>query len=816
MSDKKKPAPPTTVAQPSDEELKFADELAVLPIRNAVLFPGAVAPFDVGREKSVALVEDVQDLPTPVIAIFAQRDPSTDDPEADDLYPVGCAARVLKALKHSSGNYSLILQGLTRIRLETITQTGPYLRAKIKRIESVATEDVEAEALAMSLRDIAKQVIQLMPELPREAGSLIDSIQAPGALADLVAANLDAPVDEKAQLIETVDVKERIRKVLRLLTRQLEILKMRERINSQIKEEMGKNQREYVLRQQLKAIKEELGEDDGDQGDLDGLEERIAKADLPQEADQVAKKQLKRLRTMQVGSAEYTVVRTYLDWILDVPWSASTEDNLDILEVRRVLDEDHYGLEKVKKRIVEYLAVRKLKKDKKGPILCLLGPPGVGKTSLGKSISRALGRKFVRVSLGGVHDEAAIRGHRRTYVGALPGQIIQGMKKSGTVNPVFMMDEVDKIGHDFRGDPSAALLEVLDPEQNHTFADHYLEIPYDLSKVMFVATANVADPIPPPLRDRMEILELPGYTRKEKLAIAKQHLIPKQLEEHGITTELLDITDEAIEEVIEHYTREAGVRSLERQIASVIRGVAVKVAEGNSEKRVIKTEDQLREFLGPVKYTSEVAERTEETGVATGLAWTSAGGEILFIEATRMFGTGKLQLTGQLGDVMKESAHAALSYVRSNAEKFGISKDFLEKSDVHIHIPAGGMPKDGPSAGITMFTALVSLLTGIRVRHDVAMTGEISLRGRVLPIGGLKEKTLAAHRAGIKRVIVPDRNKADLEEVPQEIRDELEFVFVSKLDEVLAAALERLPQPSQEWVDEMAKQEAAAQTSQSN
>jgi ATP-dependent Lon protease len=655
-----------------------------------------------------------------------------------------------------------------------------------------------------------------MPELPREAGSLIDSIQAPGALADLVAANLDAPVDEKAQLIETVDVKERIRKVLRLLTRQLEILKMRERINSQIKEEMGKNQREYVLRQQLKAIKEELGEDDGDQGDLDGLEERIAKAELPQEADQVAKKQLKRLRTMQVGSAEYTVVRTYLDWILDVPWSASTEDNLDILEVRRVLDEDHYGLEKVKKRIVEYLAVRKLKKDKKGPILCLLGPPGVGKTSLGKSIARALGRKFVRVSLGGVHDEAAIRGHRRTYVGALPGQIIQGMKKSGTVNPVFMMDEVDKIGHDFRGDPSAALLEVLDPEQNHTFADHYLEIPYDLSKVMFVATANIADPIPPPLRDRMEILELPGYTRKEKLAIAKQHLIPKQLEEHGITTALLDITDEAIEEVIEHYTREAGVRSLERQIASVIRGVAVKVAEGNSEKRTVKTEEQLREFLGPVKYTSEVAERTEETGVSTGLAWTSAGGEILFIEATRMFGTGKLQLTGQLGDVMKESAHAALSYVRSNAEKFGVAKDFLEKSDVHIHIPAGGMPKDGPSAGITMFTALVSLLTGIRVRHDVAMTGEISLRGRVLPIGGLKEKTLAAHRAGIKRVIVPDRNKADLEEVPQEIRDELEFVFVSKLDEVLAAALEKLPQPSQEWVDEMAKQEAAAQTSQSN
>src|SRR6186713_2662183 len=816
MSEKKKPAAPQLPASgppPSEDELKFGDELPVLPIRNAVLFPGAVAPFDVGRAKSVALVEEVHAQTNPVIAIFAQRDPATDDPSMDDLYPVGCAARVLKALKHSSGNYSLILQGLARIRLGEVTQEEPYLRAKVTRVPLAQSEDVEAEALAMSLRDVAKQVIQLMPELPREAGSLIDSIQAPGQLADLVAANLDAPVEEKAQLIETIEVKERIRKVLRLLTRQLEILKMRERINSQIKEEMGKNQREYVLRQQLKAIKEELGEDDGDQGDLDGLEERIAKASLPSEADSVAKKQLKRLRSMQVGSAEYTVVRTYLDWILDVPWTNSTADNLEIAKVRKVLDEDHYGLEKVKKRILEYLAVRKLKQDKKGPILCLLGPPGVGKTSLGRSIARALGRKFVRISLGGVHDEAAIRGHRRTYVGALPGQIIQGMKKASTINPVFMMDEVDKIEHDFRGDPSAALLEVLDPEQNNTFADHYLEIPYDLSSVMFVATANVADPIPPPLRDRMEILEIPGYTRREKLAIARQHLIPKQLEEHGLKPDQLTITDEAVEELIEHYTREAGVRSLERTIASVIRGVAVKVAEGDLSARTIKSEEDLHQFLGPIKYTSEVAERTEETGVATGLAWTSVGGEILFIECTRMFGTGKLQLTGQLGDVMKESAHAALSYVRTNAEKYGISKDFLEKSDIHIHIPAGGMPKDGPSAGITMFTAIVSLLTGVRVRHDVAMTGEISLRGRVLPIGGLKEKTLAAHRAGIKRVLVPDRNKADLEEVPKEVRDELEFVFVKKVEEVLEAALEEMPQPSQAYLDEVAKKEASPQPS---
>ncbi|NLY94811.1 MAG: endopeptidase La [Myxococcales bacterium] len=780
----------TPTPAPDDADLVPAEgELPLLPIRNAVLFPGAVAPFDVGREKSVALVEDIENLEQPIIGIFAQRDASVDDPGHDDLYPVGVAARVLKALKHSSGNYSLILQGLTRIRLDRITTSEPYVRAHVTRVAEPPSDDVEAEALALSLRDIAKQVIQLMPELPREAGSLVDSIQDPGQLADLVAANLDAPVDEKAQLLETFDAKERIRRVLRLLTRQLEILKMRERINSQIKEEMGKNQREYVLRQQLKAIKEELGEEDGDQGDLDLLEERIAKADLPPEADKVARKQLKRLRQMQVGSAEYTVVRTYIDWLLDVPWTKQTTDILDIAQVRKVLDEDHAGLEKVKKRIVEYLAVRKLKKDKKGPILCLIGPPGVGKTSLGRSIARALGRKFHRISLGGVHDEAAIRGHRRTYVGALPGQVIQGMKKAGTVNPVFMLDEIDKIGHDFRGDPAAALLEVLDPEQNDTFQDHYLEVPYDLSKVMFIATANVGDTIPPALKDRMEVIEIPGYTRREKLDIAKNHLVPKQLAEHGISEEQLKLEDSCLEAIIDNHTREAGVRNLERQIASVVRGIAVKVAEGEKGPWTLKTEDDVREFLGPPRFTSEVAERTAETGVATGLAWTAVGGEILFIEATRMHGTGKLQLTGQLGDVMKESAQAAMSYVRSHAKQLGIPEDFLEKSDIHIHIPAGAMPKDGPSAGVTMMTALVSLLTHIKVRHDVAMTGEITLRGRVLPVGGIKEKVLAAHRAGIKRVILPERNKADLEEVPGEIREELEFVFAQKMDDVLLAAL---------------------------
>ena len=779
----------SSIPPPETGEIEFGSELPVLPIRNAVLFPAAVAPFDVGREKSVALVEDIENLDQPIIAIMAQRDPSTDDPDQSDLYPVGVAARVLKALKHSSGNYSLILQGLVRIRLEQVVTSEPYLRARVSRLPEPPADDVESEALAMSLRDIAKQVIQLMPELPREAGSLIDSIQERGQLADLVAANLDAPVDEKSQLLETLDPKERIRKVLRLLTRQLEILKMRERINSQIKEEMGKNQREYVLRQQLKAIKEELGEEEGDQGDLDILEERIAKADLPSEADKVARKQLKRLRQMQVGSAEYTVVRTYIDWILDIPWSKQTADNMDIAAVRQVLDEDHSGLEKVKKRIVEYLAVRKLKTDKKGPILCLIGPPGVGKTSLGRSVARALGRKFHRISLGGVHDEAAIRGHRRTYVGALPGQVIQGMKKATTINPVFMLDEIDKIGHDFRGDPAAALLEVLDPEQNDTFSDHYLEIPYDLSKVMFIATANVGDTIPAPLKDRMEIIEIPGYTRREKLDIARVHLVPKQLDEHGIKPEQVTLEDAAIESIIDHYTREAGVRNMERQIASVIRGVAVKVAEGEEGPWLISDEESLRPYLGAPRFSSEVAERTAETGVATGLAWTSVGGEILFIECTKMHGTGKLQLTGQLGDVMKESAQTAMSYVRTRAKAFGIPEDFLEKSDIHIHIPAGAMPKDGPSAGVTMMTAIVSLLTGVHVRHDVAMTGEITLRGRVLPVGGIKEKVLAAHRAGIKRVVLPERNTADLDEVPEEIRETLEFIPVSKMDAVLANAL---------------------------
>jgi ATP-dependent Lon protease len=573
------------------------------------------------------------------------------------------------------------------------------------------------------------------------------------------------------------------------------VLKVRERINTLVQEEMGRNQREYVLRQQLKAIKEELGELDDGGGDLDEFGEKISKAKMPEEAEKAAKKQLERLKGMQPSSAEYTVTRTYLEWLVELPWSISTEDHIELHEVRRCLDEDHYDLDKVKKRIVEYMAVRKLKDDKKGPILCLAGPPGVGKTSLGRSVARAIGRKFVRISLGGVRDEAEVRGHRRTYVGSLPGRIIQGVKKAGTNNPVFVLDEIDKLGHDFRGDPASALLEVLDPEQNSSFSDHYLEVTFDLSKVMFIATANQLDPIPWALRDRLEIIELPGYTRQEKKHIARAFLVPKQLEEHGLGHDKCEITDDAVFEIIDGYTREAGVRNLEREIGSTCRAVAVKVAEGNAQEHEVIGPDQVKEYLGPTKFVSEVADRTSEPGVATGLAWTAVGGDILFIEATKMPGKGKLTLTGQLGDVMKESVTAALSVVRSRAQALGLDAgNFLENVDLHVHVPAGSVPKDGPSAGVTMYTALVSLLTGHPVRPDVAMTGEITLRGNVLAIGGLKEKLLAAHRAGIKRVIIPDRNVKDLIDVPDEVKREMEIHSVKRMDEVLVLALTDPPQ----------------------
>ena len=769
--------------------VEIPDVLSILPLRNSVLFPGAIIPIDVGRRKSVRLVEEAIAKERPLIGILTQRDARTEDPSETDLYSVGCAARILKVIKLAKDNFSVILQGVSRIRVQGYDSNDPFLLARVSSVTESAGADVELEALGLNLKDIAKRVIKLMPELPKEAMSLVDTITDTGQLADVITSNLDIPVEEKQDVLETVDHKARTRKVLQFLTRQLEILKVREKINTQVQEEMGRNQREYVLRQQLKAIKEELGELDDGGSDFEEFKTKISEAKMPPDVEKVALKQYDRLKAMQPSSAEYTVTRTYLEWLVEMPWAISTEDKIDIGEARNILNSDHYDLEKVKKRILEYLAVRKLKADKKGPILCLVGPPGVGKTSLGKSIAKAVGRKFVRVSLGGVRDEAEIRGHRRTYVGSLPGRIIQGIKRAGTNNPVFVLDEIDKLGHDFRGDPSSALLEVLDPEQNNTFSDHYLEVPFDLSRVMFIATANILDPIPAALRDRLEILEIPGYTRSEKMMIARQFLIPKQIEEHGMSEAQIKFDAPAIGEVIDSYTREAGVRSLEREVGSVCRGVAVKVAEGETKEQVLITPEKVAEFLGPQKFISEVAERTAVPGVATGLAWTAVGGDILFIEATRMPGKGSLMLTGQLGDVMKESAQAATSFVRARAKTYGIDEHFLEKADLHIHVPAGAISKDGPSAGVTMFVALTSMLTNIPVRPDVAMTGEITLRGNVLPVGGIKEKLLAAHRAGIKRVILPERNQKDIVDVPDEVKKDLEIHFVTRMEEILPFVL---------------------------
>jgi ATP-dependent Lon protease len=766
--------------------------LPILPLRNSVFFPGGVLPLAVGRQKTIALIKDaVRD--DQVIGVVTQRRAEEEDPGSADLYTMGTVARIVKLLKMGEDNYSLVVQGLARFRVIELVQETPYLKARIEAVEDrTSAENVEVEALGINLKKLAREVIELMPELPAAATELVESINQPGHLADLIAANVDVPIEEKQAVLETVDLKARMKLVLELLNRKREILKLSNKIDSAVKGEMSKTQREYYLRQQLKAIKEELGEMGEEEEELDELQERLKKAGLPPEVEKVAQKELNRLKTIPAASSEYTVARTYLDWIADLPWSKQSDDNLDIDNARQVLEADHYGLQKVKKRILEYLAVRKLKNDMRGPILCLVGPPGVGKTSLGQSIARAIGRKFVRLSLGGVRDEAEIRGHRRTYVGALPGRFIQNMKKAGTKNPVMMLDEIDKLGADFRGDPSAALLEVLDPEQNNSFSDHYLDVAFDLSRVLFIATANLLEPIPSPLKDRMELIELPGYTFDEKEEIAKIHLIPKQLREHGLTQDHIEIEDKALQTMIVAYTREAGVRALERRIADTCRAVAVDVASGKTSKQVISAERAM-EILGPERFYSEVAERTEVPGVATGLAWTAAGGDLLFIEATRMAGKGNLTLTGQLGDVMKESAQAALSYLRSKAEILGINANFLEKTDVHLHFPAGSIPKDGPSAGVTILTALVSLMTGIRVRGDTAMTGEVTLRGLVLPVGGIKEKVLAAHRAGIKRVILPERCRKDLIDVPEQARKEIEFIFATQMDEVLKAALETSP-----------------------
>ncbi len=810
--------------------MEKTQELALLPLRNTVLFPQVVVPLAVGRPKSVKLIEEAVQEETP-IAVLTQKEAETDDPSTEDLYPIGTVARILKVVKIAEDNYSVIIQGQKRIRLEEMIQEEPYFKGEFEIIdpppEPVGEEQVEIEALFMNLKSTAKQVVKFIPEMPKEASQMVEGVNDPGQLCDFVAANMDIATEEKQEILETVELKDRLTTVVTLLARQLEVLRVSDKIQSQIKEEIDKNQREYYLRQQLKAIKEQLGEMDGEGGDLEDIAQKVEDRDLPEEVEETCRKQLNRLRMMQPASSEYGVTRTYVETLLDIPWREQTKDKLDIQEARKILDEDHYDLDKVKKRIVEYLAVRKLKNDMKGPILCLVGPPGVGKTSLGRSVARALGRKFVRISLGGITDESEIRGHRRTYVGALPGRIVQGLRKAETNNPVFMLDEIDKIGRDFRGDPSAALLEVLDPEQNSEFSDHYLEIPVDLSNVLFIATANMLDPISPPLRDRMDVIEIPGYTAQDKRHIARQYLIPKSLESHGLTEENLELEDEALDKLVRNYTREAGVRNLERRIAEIARGVAVQVAEVQEKQEagedvedvsITVDGDKVSDFLGPEKFQYEVAQRTNYPGVATGLAWTAAGGDILFIESTMMPGKGELVLTGQLGDVMKESVRAALSYIRSRAEEFGIEENFMRKHDIHIHVPAGAIPKDGPSAGITMYISLLSLLTDIKVRSDVAMSGEITLRGNILPVGGIKEKVLAAHRSGLERVILPARNEKDMVDVSDEIKEELEFHFaehVSELPELVLEAgdwefPEEVSSP-RESSDEESDEEASAQ-----
>jgi ATP-dependent Lon protease len=770
-----------------EDKIIVPGELPILPLRGTVLYPDLILPIMVGRKKSVKLVDDAMDSDR-IIGVLTQKRSEVEDPKEGDLYGVGVAALILRMIRELDGSQRVIVQGISRIKIKEYLQKEPYYKARVESVEDRPTFGVEVEALMMNLKSLFQRAVELAPYLTAELGTMVGNIKMPHILADLIASNLNISTSDKQSILEVFDVRERLAKVHLYLNKEVQVLELGNKIQSQVKEDMDRTQREYYLREQLKAIKKELGELDEHSAEIKELKERVKKAKMPPEVNTAAEKELERLAKIPPASAEYTVARTYLDWLVDYPWSVTTEDNLDISNGQVILDEDHYDLEKVKKRILEYLAVRKLKADMKGPILCFVGPPGVGKTSLGKSIARTMGRKFVRISLGGVRDEAEIRGHRRTYVGALPGRIIQGIKKSGTNNPVFMLDEVDKIGMDFRGDPSSALLEVLDPEQNYSFSDHYMDVPCDLSKVMFITTANVLDTIPPPLRDRMETLELPGYSEDQKMMIAKQFLLPKQISEHGLTSDYIEFQDAALEVIINSYTREAGVRNLEREVAAVCRGVAKDVAQGMTEKVVIGPET-LHKLLGPVKFFPEVAERTSEPGVATGLAWTPTGGDIIFVEATKMRGEKGLTLTGQLGDVMKESAQAALTYVRSKSKELGVEEDFFQKTDIHIHVPAGAIPKDGPSAGVTMFVALTSLLTNKPVRNDVAMTGEITLRGLVLPVGGIKEKVLAATRAGIYTIILPKKNEKDLEEIPERIRKEIHFLFIQRMDEAIALAL---------------------------
>jgi ATP-dependent Lon protease len=767
--------------------------IIIICVRSIVLFPGVVLPISVGRKRSVDALQETVRRRKPV-GILLQKDPEMENPGTGDIYSVGTVAAVLRYVTSKDGGHHIICQGIERFRVVEFTQTEPFLIARVERYEEKDVRTKEIEARFLHLKEQAREAIHLLPQAPQELDVAMQSVDSPSVLADMIATYMDIPVQEKQEILETFDVQERLDKVSRMLGYRLDVLRLSKEISQQTKGSLEKAQRDYYLREQLKTIQKELGEADAKSVELKEIDEAITKAKMPPEVEKEARKELSRLERMPEAAAEYAMIRTYLDWLIELPWSVATDDALDIGAARRVLDEDHYGLEKVKKRIIEYLAVRKLKPGGKSPILCLVGPPGVGKTSLGQSVARAMGRKFVRISLGGVHDEAEIRGHRRTYIGALPGNIIQGIRKAGVMNPVFMLDEIDKVSASFHGDPSAALLEVLDPEQNASFRDNYLGVPFDLSKVMFIGTANVLDAIPGPLRDRCEVIEIAGYTEEEKLEIARRYLIKRRLEANGLEPEQCEITEAALLAMIRHYTREAGVRNLEREIGTIFRHVATKIAETPAGTQTAGPhridEGDLAGIIGPRRFEGELAMRTSVPGVATGLAWTPTGGDILFVEATRMPGKGSLILTGQLGDVMKESAQAAVTIVKSHSHDLEIDPAIFERSDLHIHVPAGAIPKDGPSAGVTMYTALVSLLKGKTVKQDTAMTGEISLRGLVLPVGGIKEKVLAALAAGIRTVILPSRNRKDFEDIPESARSKLRFVWAERADDVIAEALE--------------------------
>jgi ATP-dependent Lon protease len=769
-----------------------ADALIILPVRNVVLFPGLVVPLTVGRERSRAAAQEAVRLERP-LGILLQSKPEVDEPGPGDVHLVGTTSTVLRYITAPDGSHHAICKGLRRFRVLEFLEGYPYTVARVQLVDEVGEGDAQVEGRAHTLRQRAEEIVGMMPQIPQEVVNAYQSLEGPSQLADFIAGMMDVTPEEKQALLETFDLRMRLDKLLDLLSHRIEVLKVSRDIEEKTRESIGDANRKHLLREQMRAIQKELGEGEEGAEDLAELGTKIAEAKMPAEVEEQARKELKRLERMPEASGEHSMIRTYLEWLTELPWEAEPQPPIDIAEARRVLDEDHYGLEKIKRRILEYLAVRKLNPAGRSPILCFVGPPGVGKTSLGQSIAKATGRKFARVSLGGTHDEAEIRGHRRTYVGALPGNIIQGLRKAGTRNTVMMLDEIDKLGAGgFHGDPASALLEVLDPEQNSTFRDNYLGVPYDLSRVMFLCTANVLDTIPGPLRDRMEVIHLPGYTAQEKLQIARRYLVARQLESTGLKPEQCEIDDEALMAIVTDYTREAGVRNLEREIGNVCRHVAMRIAEGAVERVHVAAAD-LAAILGPMKFEAEVAMRSAVPGVATGLAWTPVGGDILFVEAARMPGSGKLILTGQLGDVMKESAQAALSLVKARSTQLGIEAGVLEKSDIHVHVPAGATPKDGPSAGVAMFLALSSLLTNRAVRSDVAMTGEISLRGLVLPIGGVKEKVLAALRAGIKTVMLPARNRRDLDEIPAEAREQLEFVWLETVDEAVAAALAAAP-----------------------